>query len=719
MLNFRLDQANFGGLRFRIGSIFLLGLLPAILMLAWQIFELYLAENSLAADRAKAIAAEIADRHSATLKFTELALARLKDSQDVRAGALPQCQTIFRGVVERNRWLTSAWATDFSGRTTCTNEGPPRFNRSDRPDFINAIQTGEFSVGQYRIGAATGRTVVPVSMPFYDANGAIAGTLGTAIDMSWIASAQSNLVKPTSAMITIFDDEGMILFSSESPERFVGKFLKNSPFAGDGLDGGRSASLDGVERIFSSVALDNPNITIRVGVRESDVLTAAFSNSQNLVLVLIFSALIGGITIFWGLGRFVTRPVQLLAQAAANIATGKLVGVPAIAQETPGEIGALAREISTMAENIQQREAFLRSVTDNVPVSISYIDSDGIFRFVNRTAEHWLAASSLEIIGSNFERNVANPGAIVQSSIAQALSGEISNFEQQIMFRDGVSRWVDITRIPDIDGDGRVRGYFRLMIDITRRKEADRAKDEFISTMNHELRTPLTSIKGSLSLLASGVGGSLAPRAGELIKIAHDNSDRLIGLINDILDAQKIASGMMDYSFNPLELGPFLVEAIEANKGFGDIYQVNFVIGEMVSSAWVNGDRARLMQVMANLLSNAAKFSPPNEQVEITLKGRNGFYRVAVHDMGPGIPPAFRNRIFERFSQADGTDQRHRGGTGLGLSICRSIVEAHRGVIGFECDAGRGTTFYVDLPVLSEAAGIDNGEAIPRPNASN
>lgn len=717
MLKFRLDQANFGGLRFRIGSIFLLGLLPAILMLGWQIFELYLAESNLAAGRAKAIATEIADRHSATLKFTELALARLKDSQDVRTGTLPQCQTIFQGVVDRNKWLTSAWATDSSGRTNCSDQGAPRFNRSDRPDFIDAIQTGEFSVGQYRIGQATGLAVVPVSMPFYDANGTIAGTLGTAIDMSWIANAQSNLVTPTSAIITIFDDEGMILFSSQNPEQFVGKFLKNSPLVGDGLDGRRSASLDGVERIFSSVALENPNITIRVGVRESDVLTAAFANSRNLVLVLIFSALIGGITISWGLGRFVIRPVRLLAQAAENIATGKLVGVPAIAQETPGEIGALAREISTMAENIQRREAFLRSVTDNLPVSISYIDSDGIYRFVNRTAEHWLAASSLEIIGSSFERNVANPEEIVQSSIEQALSGKISNFEQNIMFRDGIARWVDITRIPDIDPDGRVRGYFRLMIDITRRKEADRAKDEFISTMNHELRTPLTSIKGSLSLLASGVGGSLPPRAGELIKIAHDNSDRLIGLINDILDAQKMAAGMMDFSFGSLELGPFLVEAIEANKGFGDIYRVNFAVGEMESSAWVNGDRARLMQVMANLLSNAAKFSPPQEQVDITLKKRNGFCRIAVHDNGPGIPPAFRNRIFERFSRADGTDQRQRGGSGLGLNICRSIVEAHRGVIGFQCEAGHGTTFYVDLPAFSEAAGIDIGEAIPRPNA--
>lgn len=257
------------------------------------------------------------------------------------------------------------------------------------------------------------------------------------------------------------------------------------------------------------------------------------------------------------------------------------------------------------------------------------------------------------------------------------------------------------------------------MIDITRRKEADRAKDEFISTMNHELRTPLTSIKGSLSLLASGVGGALPPRAVELIKIAHDNSDRLISLINDILDAQKVAAGMMDFSFEPLEIGALLVEAIEANKGFGDIYQVGFALGEVESPAWIHGDRARLMQVMANLLSNAAKFSPPNERVDISLRKRGDFYRISVHDNGPGIPPAFRNRIFERFSQADGTDRRQRGGTGLELSICRSIVEAHRGVIGFDCEAGRGTTFYVDLPVLAEATGLTPHEAAPQPNTAN
>lgn len=398
-------------------------------MLGSQIFQLSVAENHLAADRAKAIATEIADRHSDTLKFTELALARLKDSNAARTATMPECQAKFMDVVEQNKWLTSAWATDSSGRTICTNEGAPRFSRADRPDFIDAIQTGVFSVGQYRIGQATGRAVVPVSMPFRDIDGAIAGTLGTAIDMSWIVSAQSNLATQASAMITIFDEDGMILFRSQDPERFVGKLLEDAVLAQTDGDGRRAIGLDGIERIYSSVALEHPNITIRVGIRESDILTDAYSNSQNLALVLIVSALFGGIAISWGLGRFVIRPVRLLAQAAGNIASGKLIGAPAIAREAPGEIGALAREISTMAENIQRREAFLRSVTDNLPVSISYIDADGIFRFVNRTGEHWLASSSLELIGNSFERNVAYPDAIVQSSIARALSGEISNFE--------------------------------------------------------------------------------------------------------------------------------------------------------------------------------------------------------------------------------------------------------------------------------------------------
>ena len=159
----------------------------------------------------------------------------------------------------------------------------------------------------------------------------------------------------------------------------------------------------------------------------------------------------------------------------------------------------------------------------------------------------------------------------------------------------------------------------------------------------------------------------------------------------------------MDYAFKPLELAGFLAEAIEANKGYGDSFKVRFALNSAVALAWVDGDHGRLMQVLSNLLSNAAKFSPENDVVDIVLDKQDRFFRISVHDNGPGIPLDFRSKIFGKFAQADVSNKRAKGGTGLGLNITRSIVEAHGGTIGFECPEGGGTTFYFTLPAKAEA----------------
>ncbi len=350
---------------------------------------------------------------------------------------------------------------------------------------------------------------------------------------------------------------------------------------------------------------------------------------------------------------------------------------------------------------LNRRNNFIRSVTDNLPISIAYIDAAGRIQFVNRTTEMWNSALRMEMIGRKFDEFVAlAPGDL--DAVNRTLAGQTSVSERQIVYPDGVTRWVEITRIPDFDEDNNLLGYFRMAIDITERKNIEAAKEEFISTMNHELRTPLTSIKGSLALIKSGAVGAIPDGVAKLVDIASGNSERLIALINDILDAQKIAAGRMEYVFTPLELVAFLAEAIEATRGFGDTYKVRFVLRTALAAAWIDADHGRLMQVMSNLLSNAGKFSPENDEIEISLERQDRFFRISVHDNGPGIPPEFRAKIFGKFAQADVRTNRRKGGTGLGLNITRSIVEGHGGTIGFECAEGGGTTFYVCLPATAE-----------------
>jgi signal transduction histidine kinase len=223
-------------------------------------------------------------------------------------------------------------------------------------------------------------------------------------------------------------------------------------------------------------------------------------------------------------------------------------------------------------------------------------------------------------------------------------------------------------------------------------------KKEFTSTLSHELRTPLTSIIGSLQLINSGVLGEAPKDIGELTAVAERNGQRLLDLINDILDIEKIESGKLTLVSQAMRLDELVREAIVLNRAFADRFKVRFEARGDLPNWEVYADHKRLLQVMTNLLSNAAKFSPEGGVVEVSLEERGESLRIGVHDRGPGIPEAFRGKIFGRFTQADATATRQKGGTGLGLAICKRLIELMHGRIGFDDRPGGGTTFWFELP---------------------
>jgi signal transduction histidine kinase len=244
--------------------------------------------------------------------------------------------------------------------------------------------------------------------------------------------------------------------------------------------------------------------------------------------------------------------------------------------------------------------------------------------------------------------------------------------------------------------------YFVLQSqDITARKEIDRIKSEFIATVSHELRTPLTSIQGSLGLVAAGAAGPLPEKAAHLIDVAYSNAGRLTLIINDILDVEKIDGGKMTLELANHSLAALVERAVEENLGFAQRYQVQFVFPTALPSVIARVDANRLLQVLANLLSNAAKYSPAEASVEIGMAVNGASVRISVTDHGPGVPASFRHRIFERFSQADGSDSRQKGGTGLGLTISRALIEQMGGTVGYESNANIATTFFFELPVAA------------------
>ncbi|MEO7912140.1 MAG: PAS domain S-box protein [Roseiflexaceae bacterium] len=236
-----------------------------------------------------------------------------------------------------------------------------------------------------------------------------------------------------------------------------------------------------------------------------------------------------------------------------------------------------------------------------------------------------------------------------------------------------------------------------IVRNITERKQIERMKNEFVATVSHELRTPLTSIRGALGLIAGGVAGAVPPNVQRMVDIACTNSDRLIRLINDILDIEKIESGNLAFALQPFALLPLVAQAIEANRAYGAQFNVTFTLDDLAHDRWVNVDSDRLIQALTNLLANAAKFSPPGGTVLVRVSRNADMLQVAISDQGPGIPAAFRDRLFQKFAQADSSTTREKGGTGLGLSITKAIIERLGGQIACAPNQ-RGATFVIDLP---------------------
>jgi PAS domain S-box-containing protein len=371
--------------------------------------------------------------------------------------------------------------------------------------------------------------------------------------------------------------------------------------------------------------------------------------------------------------------------------------------ELSGEI----RERRRAEGSLQENERTMRTLVDFAPDAILILDvSTGKFLDVNRNAERLFGLDRERLLGLNpidlsppTQPDGRRSSEASFEKLQQAVAGEIPSFEWTHRRSDGglVDCEVHLVRLP-VAGRTLIRGS---IMDITKRKEMARLKDEFVSTVSHELRTPITSIQGSLGLLANGVLGHLPDRARPLVDVAYKNCQRLVLLLNDILDSEKIAAGRMSFSFEVCGLMDLVDQAIEANRAYAQQFGVALDLESRLEDARVEVDGDRILQVLTNLLSNAAKFSPKGGRVGVRvtrLEGRR--IRVAVHNEGAGIAPEFRTRVFERFSQADSSDTRQKGGTGLGLSISKAIVEKHDGSLSFESEPGRGATFFMDLPAV-------------------
>jgi len=364
----------------------------------------------------------------------------------------------------------------------------------------------------------------------------------------------------------------------------------------------------------------------------------------------------------------------------------------------------LERQLVELEEARRQVEASGRKLAlfaERAPIAVLELQPDGTVAEVNHAAEILFGYAAAELVGGPVKKLVLAEFHDEFERIWQQLLSSresIAGLKIRNPRRDGIELTCEWTVTPLVNFQKDVIAVIAQGRDVTAQLEAERMKKEFTSTLSHELRTPLTSIIGSLQLINGGVMGDVDKEVGELTMVAERNGQRLLDLINDILDIEKIESGKVTLTPEVMRVDELVRESLVLNKAFGERFKVRFESHGDIAERQVHADRKRLLQVMTNLLSNAAKFSPEGGIVEISTEDAGPNVRIAVHDRGSGIPEAFRSRIFGRFTQADSTATRQKGGSGLGLAICKRLVELMRGRIGFDDRPGGGTTFWFELP---------------------
>jgi PAS domain S-box-containing protein len=387
-----------------------------------------------------------------------------------------------------------------------------------------------------------------------------------------------------------------------------------------------------------------------------------------------------------------------------------------------GEGILVIRDISLRKDEerrVARMESRYRGLLEAAPDAMVVVNHGGEIVLANRQAEKEFGYGQDELLGQNM-KNIIPEGFAERllagglRSAEDALTLQIATGIELTGLRKDQSEFpVEIMLSPLESAEG-----ILVIRDISARKNVERLKDEFVSTVSHELRTPLTSISGSLGLLAGQWASKLPESAARLLAIANTNSQRLVRLINDILDIEKLESGHVVFNLSKVAAHPLVEHAIEDNRGFAESYGVRVRLDGASVELDVNADPDRLSQVITNLLSNAIKFSPADGEVLVAVEKNASDVRISVRDHGSGVPDDFKLHIFEKFAQADATNTRQKGGTGLGLSIVKQIVERLGGKIGFDDARGGGAIFYVDLPAWDGRAGgeidLDTDGAVTR-----
>jgi PAS domain S-box-containing protein len=376
--------------------------------------------------------------------------------------------------------------------------------------------------------------------------------------------------------------------------------------------------------------------------------------------------------------------------------TNRLARNEALHAPIPGsdEIAHLDRTFRDMVAALAEARRKETAVIDHAVDVICSIDATGRFAAVNPASLKTLGYEPQELIGRLYmELIYPEDRQNTFRQIEEIKTGNgTSSFENRINRKDG--------QIVDVEWSCHwsesESSMFSVVHDITERKEVERLKQEFVAMVSHDLRTPLTSLQGTLALIRKGTYGSLSEQGQARVINAEKNVLRLINLINELLELEKLEAGKLTMQFGNCQIASVITRSLDSVQSFAEQAEIELEAAQC--KAVVYADEDKLIQVLVNLLSNAVKFSPPGGKVAITVTEDERSVELSVTDHGRGIPAKFKDAVFQKFKQVELSDERKKGGTGLGLAICKAIVEQHGGTIGVESEEGKGSTFWFRLP---------------------
>jgi PAS domain S-box-containing protein len=630
-------------------------------------------EVEAAENRNATLAIVLEEQTIRTLKGTDQVLRFVRHEYE-RTGVRPDVQKLVDEGALDDSLFGQIVITDERGTVGAQGDSAAR---RDYFQALRAYTTDDLFIGKSAFDPVTGKGAIPIGRRMNKPDGSFAGVVSATVNPVYFTRIYQQANLGEHGMVAMVGLDGLVRARQVGSQSTFGEDMRGSPLLAEHAKAREGnfvsdARMDDVPRFYSYRTLREFPLIVSVGTSVAETLRA-FEDHRRIYL--------GG-------AAFATAFILILGAGAA---------------------AALARQRRVL-ESFERSDARFRATFDQAFVGMMQVAIDGRPLQVNKTICTMLGYSEEELLARSV-RDLIHPedrpaggdfaagGGLEDSLPAGDDGSNPGGIEKRLVRKDGVIVWANTATTLVRDAHGKPDFFVNVILDITEFKRVDRMKNEFVSTVSHELRTPLTSIRGSLGVIAGGIGGQLPEAVKKLVDIAKNNCERLIRLINDILDTEKIASGKMRFDLKVLALKPLIAETLQANEGFAKQSNVTLKLHAPDDPLRVNIDSDRLNQVVTNLISNAVKFSPPGGAVEVGITRVLGErVRVEIRDHGPGIPEEFQSRIFQKFSQADSSDQRQKGGTGLGLNISMAIIERMGGTIGFSTAPGEGATFHFELP---------------------